>query len=139
MGNTYFISGMAQGADLILANLVLELKKKYKDLFLECALPFSRQSEKWGEEYKKQYQEIIAGCDKMTVLAENYSKNGYINRNKYMVDNSGIVIAVYDGKQGGTKFTINYAVKKSRQIIIINPLDNNVYTQLKAVLCENPP
>lgn len=128
-GNNYFISGMAQGADLILANIVLELKKTYKELFLECALPFNRQSEKWSINYKNQYNEILQKADKITVLSENYNISAFYKRNKYMVDNSDIVIAVFDGKKGGTKFTCDYAKSKGKQIIILNPNDNKIIIQ----------
>ncbi len=122
-GNTYFISGMAQGADMILAEIVLELKKEREEVFLECALPFTEQSEKWTQRYKADYNRIIKACDKVTVHGEGYSVKGYMSRNMYMVDSSDTVIAVYDGKSGGTKFTCDYAVKKGKRLIVLNPAE----------------
>ena len=41
-------------------------------------------------------------------------------RNKYMVDQSDLVIAVWDGKKvGGTWNTIKYAKSKEKQVIYI--------------------
>lgn len=129
LGNKYFISGMAQGADLMLAEIVIKLKQKYSDVFLECALPFRHQSKKWSAKYKTVYDDIIKNCDKITVISEKYSALCFLQRNKYMVDSSDIVIAVYDGKKGGTHYTCQYAQKKGRQIIILNPALCSVYCQ----------
>lgn len=39
-----------------------------------------------------------------------------------MVDNADLVIAVYDGSSsGGTAYTVDYARKQGKKIIIINP------------------
>jgi uncharacterized phage-like protein YoqJ len=42
-------------------------------------------------------------------------------RNEYMVDNSDIVIAVWDGSKGGTYNCVKYAEKLGKKIIVINP------------------
>ena len=38
-----------------------------------------------------------------------------------MVDNSDIIIAVWDGTKGGTYNCVQYAKKKNKEIIQINP------------------
>ncbi|MDD4002611.1 MAG: SLOG family protein [Clostridia bacterium] len=129
LGNKYFISGMAQGSDLVLAEIVIKLKQKYPDVFLECALPFRHQSKKWTEKFKSAYDSIINKCDKITIISEKYTALCFMQRNKYMVDCCDIVIAVYDGKKGGTHFTCQYAQKKGRQIIILNPAQDSIYCQ----------
>ena len=42
-------------------------------------------------------------------------------RNRYMVDNSDIVIAVWDGTPGGTENTVRYAEKLGRKILSFEP------------------
>lgn len=42
-------------------------------------------------------------------------------RNRYMVDNSSIVIAVYNGGKGGTFNCLSYAHKEGRTIYYIIP------------------
>lgn len=62
------------------------------------------------ENYKiKGYQELIYYPAKMQ------------KRNEYMVDNSDIVIAVWDGTKGGTYNCVKYAQKLEKKIIQINP------------------
>ena len=42
-------------------------------------------------------------------------------RNKYMIDNSSLVIALYNGKVGGTKQTIEHAKQQGPEVIVIEP------------------
>lgn len=47
-----------------------------------------------------------------------------------MVDNSDILLAVYDGNsKGGTAYTVEYARKQGKQVILINP-----YTLVQTIL-----
>ena len=49
-----------------------------------------------------------------------------MDRNKYMVNNSDIVIALYNGKPSGTGNTLKYAKEKGRKVKIINPEDYRI-------------
>lgn len=120
-GVKHFISGMAIGVDMYAAEIVLSLKKKYPDITLECAVPCENQSSKWSEALKKRYDGIIGQCDKKTVLQKYYTKDCMQKRNKYMVDNSDFVIAVWDGTPSGTGKTVQYAKTLGKLIIIVNP------------------
>ena len=42
-------------------------------------------------------------------------------RNRYLVDHANFLIAVYDGKPGGTQYTVEYARKKGLEIVQIEP------------------
>lgn len=42
-------------------------------------------------------------------------------RNKYMISNSSLVIALFDGQPGGTKSTLAMAKKTGLDILIISP------------------
>ena len=52
-GVTHFISGMAQGVDMYAAEIVLELKKQYPQITLECAIPYERQAVWYARETGK--------------------------------------------------------------------------------------
>lgn len=60
-------------------------------------------------------------ADKATVCAESYTPYSYMRRNAYMVDSSGLLIAIYDHRPGGTKNTVEYARKKGRGIWLLHP------------------
>ena len=40
-----------------------------------------------------------------------------MDRNRYMVDHSQVVVAVYNGSAGGTRSTMLYAMRTGREII----------------------
>ncbi len=43
-------------------------------------------------------------------------------RNQYMINNSSLVIALFNGLPGGTKQTIDYARAQGLEVIIIKPI-----------------
>ncbi len=53
---------------------------------------------------------------------EKYGKTAPLIRNKEIVERSELVIAVWDGKSRGTKFTMNYAneLKREIKVYIVN-------------------
>lgn len=115
-GYTRFISGFAEGVDLIFAALIIELKAQGYPLVLEAALPYRGRLNSRDTFFQK----VISLCDRIKVLCEKSSHNCYHIRNQYMVDESSQIIAVYDGREnGGTLYTINYANTKGRTVKMI--------------------
>ncbi len=119
-GITNFISGMAIGVDLDFAEIVLKLRNKFP-VTLECAIPCPNQTLKWGDKDKLRYESILKRADKVTLISEKYTPECMLKRNRYMVDKSELVIAVFNGKeQGGTWYTIKYAESKNKIIELID-------------------
>lgn len=115
-GYTRFINGGAAGADLLFAAIVAELKEQGHSLYLEAALPYSDRKKSKDQSFQK----MLAACDAVKVFSERYNRGCYFIRNRYMVDESSRVIAVYDGRNsGGTVFTMRYAHGKGRNIQVI--------------------
>lgn len=120
-GYVYFISGMALGFDMICAEIVLELKKKYPHIKLVCAIPCKNQEELWTNEYKKRYKKILKQADIIRCITEKYTRTCMLERNNYMLKNSSRVIALFNGLSGGTKSTILKAQKMGLMVDIIEP------------------
>lgn len=121
-GYEYFISGMALGIDIVVAELVIDLRKKHPNIKLECVIPCLNQTIKWQEDSKERYENILNNADKITYVSNTSYFNGCMQkRNLYMVDNSSLLIAVFNGANGGTKSTIELARKKGLNIKIIKP------------------
>lgn len=120
-GYIYFISGMAIGFDMICAELVLELKKQYPQIKLVCAIPCKGQEKVWNSLTQKRYNNIIKQADKKVVLAEKYTPECMLDRNRYMINNSSLCIALFDGKPGGTAKTIKFAEENDVEVIKIKP------------------
>ena len=115
-GYTYFISGMANGADMEFAGLIAKVKEYIPFITLEAAIPYRDRL----NANNPRLQELLGKCDKITVTSEEYSRNCYLIRNSYLVKNSDKLIAVFDGrKRGGTVQTINIARKKKCEIRLV--------------------
>lgn len=114
-GYTRFINGGAAGSDLIFAAIVAKLKQS-QPLFLEAAIPYTGRL----KSKEPDFQKMLAACDNVKVFSERYSRGSYFVRNRYMVDESDLVIAVYDGRNsGGTVYTINYAHDKGKAVQVV--------------------
>lgn len=117
----HFISGMAAGVDLDFAELVINFRNTvYPDITLECAVPCPNQTVKWTNKDKLRYERVISNADTVTLVSKNYDRDCMYRRNRYMVDKSQMLIAVYNGvEQGGAWYTIKYARKKNLIVEII--------------------
>ena len=119
MGYNHFICGGAVGFDTLAAERVIYARVAYKQpITLEIAVPCKNQDAKWSERQKRRYEAILEMADTITMVSENEYQPGYMEqRNKYMVDQSPLVIAYKEpGRAGGTKQTIEYAKSQGRKI-----------------------
>ena len=118
-----FYTGMAMGFDIVAAECVLMLEQAFKNsaVRLVCALPFKDQSLKYPPEWKQRYDNILLKADQTVLVSDNYYRNCYFDRNRFMVDNSDFVLTWFDGSPGGTRNTVRYAESISRKVI-------NLYT-----------
>ena len=119
-GVTDFLSGMAQGVDLWCAQIVLDLKKKNPALKLHANLPCEGQESKWSVLAREIYHSILEQADEVVYVGQEYSRGCMLERNRYMVDRSVRLIAVYDGApKGGTFNTLAYAMRQGLKIDIL--------------------
>ena len=120
-GVRHFITGMARGIDLYCAEAVLELRKAEGDILLECARPCETQADSWPAAERARYMSILDRCNYETLVQHNYDRFCMLRRNRYMVDRSSRLIAVYNGApRGGTYQTLAYAMKKGLTVHTID-------------------
>lgn len=126
-GVTDFLSGMAQGTDLWCAQIVLDLRKKNPALKLHCVLPCKGQEIKWTASAQERYHAILAQADEIVYVGQEYSRDCMMERNRYLVDHSAILLAVYNGTwHSGTGATVRYARQLGRSIYILNPISRMI-------------
>ncbi len=124
-----FYIGLAEGFDIIAGEILLECQEELKiDLDIKCVLPHLGFIDKFSSDWCKRADYLIDTTNRLKLISQNYEHGVYYKRNRYMVDNSSILVCYYDGKKGGTKYTLDYAKKKN--LHIINIYDNNEYNQL---------
>jgi uncharacterized phage-like protein YoqJ len=134
-GINRFISGGALGVDTLAFYSVHKLKEKYEGITNILALPFEQQDKIWTSEQKKWYRKMIELADEVIyvdtleaykikdLIVGEYHPAKMQKRNEYMVDHSFVVIAMWDGSNGGTGNCVRYARKlyESRILYHIDP------------------
>ena len=93
-GMRHFLCGMARGADFYCCEAALALRERW----------FS----------------LVERCDNETMLQHHYDRGCMLRRNRYLVDHSAMLIAVYDGMLGGTMYTISYAMKRGLDVVTLD-------------------
>ncbi len=123
--DTFFCGG-AKGFDLLAAETLIKLRRE-KKFKLILVVPFIGQEESFSPEWRARYRYVSAASDERVFLAEEYFRGCYHSRNRYMVDNSELVIAHYDGSAGGTRDTVNYAKKNGKRVINVGDRLKNLF------------
>ncbi|MNS72409.1 hypothetical protein D3C72_1058200 [compost metagenome] len=127
-GYTDFIFGGALGVDTWAGEIIADLRDHLYCGKIRLILysPFEGQESKWNDESKLRYFNLMSRCDDIvTVCEDGYAPWKLLKRDDAMVDNSSLLIAVWNGKEnGGTYHTIQYAKKRNVETIRIDP---NIY------------
>lgn len=122
LGVSSFYTGMAMGVDQWAAAEVLHIKKRHADIRLIAVLPCETQAYRWNQAQKKRYYDVLSSCDEVITLNTYYTPYCMFERNRRLVDYSDYLLAVFDGGiKGGTAYTVQYAQKKNKKIIVIHP------------------
>lgn len=116
-GYKSFICGMAHGFDLICGCLVVEIKheEKFRDIQLVAAMPFPEHG--FASPWRVPHQLVLSNADRVEAVCPSFSKKAYLERNRFMVDRSSLLICYFDGLPGGTEHTVRYAAEKNLNII----------------------
>lgn len=120
-GYTTFISGCAMGVDIWAGQIVIRKKADNSDLHLIVAVPWPGFSKRWSEEWQEEYDELLQRADLVKTVCNHYNDGVFQQRNEWMVDHSNRVIAYYNGAAGGTKNTIDYAIRKGIEVFANYP------------------
>lgn len=106
------ISGMALGWDMAWAEAAIEL-----GVPMCAALPFDSQTSRWPESSQRRHAEILSRASRViTVCLPGYSPLKMQIRNEWMVNNSDMIVALWNGTTGGTYNCVKYANKRSKPV-----------------------
>ena len=121
-GRTTFVSGGALGVDQWAALSVLS----YPFLDLVLALPYGDYGGNWPPESQAVLQGIREKAKTVHIVCEGAYENWKnTERNKWMVDHSSLLCAVWTGqKDGGTAHCVKYAKAQGKTIIRYNPVSD---------------
>jgi uncharacterized phage-like protein YoqJ len=119
-GYRHFITGMARGADLLFCEAALTLRENHPGVTVEAAIPFSEQPGRWSQADRARYYALLSRCDYETVVQHRYSPGCMQRRNRYLVDRASLLVAAYNGKGGGTLYTLTYALGEDVEVVVID-------------------
>lgn len=121
-GIRFFQTGMAMGIDMICAELVIELRGECPGMALFAVLPCRNQAEHWDDFNKSRHSRILSECDGTMYITNSGYKSGCMTkRNRRLVDTAAVLLAVFDGKKGGTMNTVRYADSAGKKLIVLDP------------------
>jgi uncharacterized phage-like protein YoqJ len=123
---TVFIAGGALGVDMWAAEIVLELGGK-----LTLAIPHVGQQNIWPVASQHRWLMIFRAAHNVVFCDKGeYATYKMMRRNKYMVDASDLVIAVWNNdKEGGTYNCVSYAIKEQKDMINLWPTVQELLVQ----------
>lgn len=116
-GYRYFISGMAEGFDLIAADTVLSLKGSFSDIKLVAALPYKNAPERQSCTVSEFMYRILENADIVENVFDEYIQGCERARNCYMVDRSSLIIGYYNNLSRGTAHCWGYALENNLKTI----------------------
>ena len=117
-GFVTFITGMAMGVDIWAGEQVLRMRDNDPRIHLIAIAPWPGFASRWNEEWKKRYDALLQAADIVRYASRSYDSSVFTKRNEWMVDHSARVIACYNGAEGGTKETIEYALRQGVDVIL---------------------
>ena len=121
-GIVHYLSGMAEGTDIWAAEAVLAARETHKKIKLHCILPCVAQADKWSAASRERFRSILNLTDSLYYVNREYRQGCMLERNRFLVDWSTVLFAVYNGeKRGGTAATVRYARKMGREIFTLVP------------------
>ncbi len=113
-GAEVFVSGMAPGVDLWAADEVLRLRSEGRIVSstrLELAIPYPSFERSFDAAWHPLYHDILAKADAVHYVCHGYHKGCYTLRNDFLVENADLMLAYYEGSEGGTRYTLRRAAK----------------------------
>ncbi len=130
-GYQVFLCGGALGFDTLAAQCVLELKAQCPAFRLHMAIPCLRQDARWRPREQEQYSYILSQADSVHYTSYSTYYSGCMQmRNHYMVENSSVCVAYFNGHRGGTSYTYRLARDNGLEMINLCRKSSNSDCQL---------
>jgi uncharacterized phage-like protein YoqJ len=112
---TKTISGMALGVDQWGAWLSVKMGIPFV-----AALPCAEQALKWSKAQRENYVKLFDLAESVFLASKLYDPGCMQLRNEWMVDRCDVLLAVWDGSNGGTANCVRYAEKVGRTIVTVD-------------------
>lgn len=108
-----YCCGGAKGFDLLAAETVMERKQTDPSLQLILILPYKPRAQRPEAD---PYFHIKAQADQIIYTSETYFQGCMHRRNRQLVDRSRYCVALLERHQGGTFYTVQYALRQHAEV-----------------------
>lgn len=115
-GFNTFLIGMAVGFDSVCFRILENLRKNYPIKIIAC-IPCKNQDINFNDLQKMEYLRELDNADERIYVGEEYTKYCMQKRNRFLVDNSSVLVCYLKKPTGGTAYTHSYAIKNDIKII----------------------
>ena len=133
---TTFQCGMALGADLMFAQIALELREMYSAHLVKfvAVIPCLEHDKSWSQRERSLCRDLIRQADETVLVSDcRYFDGCMAKRNQYLVKTCDELLAVYDGQRGGTMQTVNFAKGKGIKVTVIDPSKSLIITLRESI------
>ena len=111
-GCSGFLCGGALGFDTLAAETVLSVRSRCPEITLTLALPCPGQHLRWPLAAQRRFNDILEEADEVVYVSPEYHRYCMLQRNRFLVDHSGLLICYLTQERGGTAYTVSYALKQ---------------------------
>lgn len=124
-GVTDFAVGGAVGFDMIAAEYLIRLREEAPGtpIRILSILPWPGWMENWTEEEIAREKRILENSDQVLFVAQAYSDEVYLVRDRALVDRSSFCISCCDRPCSGTAYTVQYALSRGIPVANTSPWD----------------
>ena len=116
-GYTGFLCGGAVGFDTLAAEAVLAERLRLPELTLTLALPCPDQDKGWPERQRLRFRAILEAADETILVSPEYHRYCMMQRNRFLVDHSRMLVCYLTTDKGGTAATVRYALKQRLPVV----------------------
>ncbi|MBB5052779.1 hypothetical protein HNQ36_002753 [Afipia massiliensis] len=124
-GVTKALSSLAAGSDQVFARAALSI-----GIPVMAVIPMDGYERFFAPEARKEYEDLVSQCEVKVLNWVGDERAGFFAAGKFIVDNSDLLFAVWDGEEskglGGTANVVTFAVRASRQVVHFNPITKRV-------------
>lgn len=116
-GVVYFGVGGAIGFDTLAAMTVLRLRHRFPHIRLIMVLPCEDMTARWSAHEREQLDYLLRRADKVVYMTKTYTPECMKQRDRHLVDHSGVCVAWLTHYGGGTGYTVEYARRRGVKVI----------------------
>jgi hypothetical protein len=115
------LSSLAKGADQVFARVAISL-----GIPVIAVIPVNGYERFFDETDRVEYDQLLKKSQVKDLGWKGDDQLGFFSAGKFIVENAGVLFAVWDGQKseglGGTGDIVDYARQLSRKVIHLNPI-----------------